>query len=526
MVGERYRDLLSAADSIIRMQTASDALVKSLDKVVDGVSSVEGELPSSMLLKRSAHRSLADEVPGTPSKSLLRKRASSSLPAAQSAEALARSERSLSHPYTLSLAVHLFLSLASLVHAHVDRGDLLGAARLEGVGHYVHSSLATAKDSKGRAVLDMFPIVSQQWGAVAALGPMIVRRSQAELTSASAPPLKTAETLAAIVLLEHQSVPEALERMLEARSRSLATVIASGAARQGDATSVETFLPSITEALTLLLRTAEGAAAIFGSARQGESAEPLLLKLMEEIEKPSATSADQSPRLAPVLSLLPNYSMLSRHLPQDMLDFAPFLSRSAPRNVLAPASVDDIATKWLRRETHTVVSATRKWIASASGGAAALQRVHEAIHAVLDSSSFDVSALRRELDEAIEARVVDIAVSQLSELAAGVATSLASLLIELPSSRADIDPSFFLFEQPLPFPRVPVGTFGGAGAASTKTAQAAFDSFLAKVEKRTKGETPLVERAHSTFKTAALALQRDLEQWLGARAVATTGSTS
>ena len=38
MVGERYRDLLSAADSIVRMRTAAEKLVERLDNVEAGVS--------------------------------------------------------------------------------------------------------------------------------------------------------------------------------------------------------------------------------------------------------------------------------------------------------------------------------------------------------------------------------------------------------------------------------------------------------------------------------------------------------
>lgn len=37
MVGERYRDLLSAADSIVRMRTAAEKLVDRLDNVEAGV---------------------------------------------------------------------------------------------------------------------------------------------------------------------------------------------------------------------------------------------------------------------------------------------------------------------------------------------------------------------------------------------------------------------------------------------------------------------------------------------------------
>lgn len=42
MVGERYRDLLSAADSIVRMRTSAEKLVERLDRVESGVGGAGG----------------------------------------------------------------------------------------------------------------------------------------------------------------------------------------------------------------------------------------------------------------------------------------------------------------------------------------------------------------------------------------------------------------------------------------------------------------------------------------------------
>lgn len=42
MVGERYRDLLAAADSIVRMRTSAEKLVERLDRVESGVGGVGG----------------------------------------------------------------------------------------------------------------------------------------------------------------------------------------------------------------------------------------------------------------------------------------------------------------------------------------------------------------------------------------------------------------------------------------------------------------------------------------------------
>lgn len=56
MVGERYRDLLAAADSIVRMRSAAEKLVDRLDSVEAAVSdagaAVEGMFVAAVLVVR------------------------------------------------------------------------------------------------------------------------------------------------------------------------------------------------------------------------------------------------------------------------------------------------------------------------------------------------------------------------------------------------------------------------------------------------------------------------------------------
>lgn len=48
MVGERYRDLLSAADSIVRMRSAAEKLVDRLERVEAGVTVNGGGVGSEL----------------------------------------------------------------------------------------------------------------------------------------------------------------------------------------------------------------------------------------------------------------------------------------------------------------------------------------------------------------------------------------------------------------------------------------------------------------------------------------------
>lgn len=93
-------------------------------------------------------------------------------------------DRTLQSPATLSLTIHLFLSLPSLVHTLLESSSFLPAARLEGVGRVVHRELSTfpfGDDEEEGALKTAFPIVERQWEIVGSLGSAITRRATSEL---------------------------------------------------------------------------------------------------------------------------------------------------------------------------------------------------------------------------------------------------------------------------------------------------------------------------------------------------------
>lgn len=199
MVGERYRDLLSAADSIVRMRAAAEKLVDRIERVEAGVNiggSVGGKLscssrypqlwPRRADLVASSSRSLADTPTKRGAPKLLT-RPSTSTP---------ESERTLASPPTLSLTIQLLMSLPSLVHTLLESSSFLPAARLEGVGRVVYRELSSFSydddDEDAGSLKDTFPIIEKQWESIGSLGAVIARRATAELRSWDSQPIVSA----------------------------------------------------------------------------------------------------------------------------------------------------------------------------------------------------------------------------------------------------------------------------------------------------------------------------------------------
>lgn len=93
-------------------------------------------------------------------------------------------DRTLASPPTLSLTMHLFLSLPSLVHTLFESASFLPAARLEGIGRVVYRELSNFSydpDDEPGVLKDTFPIIERHWESIGNLGATIARRATLDL---------------------------------------------------------------------------------------------------------------------------------------------------------------------------------------------------------------------------------------------------------------------------------------------------------------------------------------------------------
>lgn len=324
-------------------------------------------------------------------------------------------------------------------------------------------------------------------------------------------------------MLENASFPSSLSTLLEARSKSLSAILDSSTSQKVKASrEVGHVLTNLNNILGLILRTVEAASEIFGAAPESTAspADGLLLQILREIESPSAPAGSTEvtpPSLSPVLSTLPNYPLLSRHLPPAILDFCPFLSIDSARNALPPPTAHAQIQEWLAKETERVVEGVTLWIHSLHGGARTLSLIRDSIRSSLACSAGSPSAshaasLQSRLERTIESRLEAVYNQHLSTLISRVAPCLSSLLVALPTSPADLSTAYHLFESPLPFP--PPQHYSMPARLAGKTSDP-FEGFLGEVVKRVEGRSPLVERGLGELEAHARELRVDLEEWLG-----------
>ncbi|GAA6026328.1 hypothetical protein JCM11491_004307, partial [Sporobolomyces phaffii] len=190
MVGERYRDLLAAADSIVRMRSAADKLLDRLEGVEFAVSNAQDAIRGPSFSRPSSPSLRPGLTPFT---------VRSDPPSQRRPSLLARPSdpahpRTLADPPTLSLTLHLFLNLSSHVHALIEQSKFLEAARFENLGRVVWQEIEAFRPSVGtdagpvKSVHESFPIIVRHHEGMRLLAPLIVKRATAELRSPNLAP--------------------------------------------------------------------------------------------------------------------------------------------------------------------------------------------------------------------------------------------------------------------------------------------------------------------------------------------------
>ncbi|KAA1123628.1 hypothetical protein PGTUg99_022213 [Puccinia graminis f. sp. tritici] len=289
MVGERYRDLLSAADSIVRMKNSSEKLLKNLNHAQ--LESDRNRLKSKAQLAGNSH---TRSITGSSKLS-----------------------------YTLATLVRLLLDLAEHIWRSLEQEDFLTASRYESLGRIISNELTSGNwDESGETepheVIEMFPIVERQSETLGQLGPQISSRAKSFLRKWEANSQATMDALAAIILMDNTSLLDSLQLLLQVRKTTFNSLIAR---LNGSWTEL------VKNAVRLLLATLENVEQIF--------LKDDLTNLLKAVQDGSY----KEKHLKPLLSLLPNAHQLIHHIPKSIVNFSPFVAALTVSEEFQPHSI-------------------------------------------------------------------------------------------------------------------------------------------------------------------------------------------
>ena len=198
MVGERYRDLIEAADTIQNMRLCSSSVIQS----------VAGMQQSCTSLK---HQSAMHAV--------------TSLHAKDLAPASANS------PYLgVAAAIKLLTAVPELIWAAVEDGKFSQGAQLFLLAQHVHTGLLADAGGQVTAekIAQWFPVIARQWATIQQLHSTLLNSCQTKLSAEQLSQETAVDSLTAMLLLKNCTIDQIFQDMLSFRSSSLSAVLESG----------------------------------------------------------------------------------------------------------------------------------------------------------------------------------------------------------------------------------------------------------------------------------------------------------
>ncbi|XP_076852607.1 conserved oligomeric Golgi complex subunit 1 isoform X2 [Brachyhypopomus gauderio] len=284
MVGERYRDLIDAADTIGEMRQCSGSVVQSLQDMY-----------------RYCHR--LKQTKKTP----------------QSHSKDEDQKQSKERFYTMASQIKLLLEIPERIWSALESSQYLEATQLYLLCCHLHSELHLQGGSSHYSpVLARFPILVRQVAATGHFRSTILMDSRSVLRGRTMSDQAIAEALVSTMLLEDSSPRQALADFLLARKASIQQLLNQpqhGAGIKGQVCSL----------VELLVTTLYQAYAVFYVPPEGRGAEPglgcgLLFSTLENVTSPSSTGGGQR-----VLRGEESAGSWFKYLPPSVLNFQPAL---------------------------------------------------------------------------------------------------------------------------------------------------------------------------------------------------------
>ncbi|XP_040308181.1 conserved oligomeric Golgi complex subunit 1 isoform X2 [Herpailurus yagouaroundi] len=305
MVGERYRDLIEAADTIGQMRRCAEGLV-------DAVKSTDQYCARLREAGSAAPLPPRDPQPQQPSQEKF---------------------------YSMAAQIKLLLEIPEKIWSSMEASQYLHATQLYLLCCHLHSLLQLdSSGSRYSPVLLRFPILIRQVAAASHFRSTILHESKLLLKCQAVSDQAVAEALCSIMLLEESSPRQALADFLLARKAAIQKLLN----QPHHSTGIKTQVCSLVE---LLATTLNQAHALFYTLPEGQLPDPslpcgLLFSTLETI-----TGQHPTGKGAGVLQEEVKLCSWSRHLPASVVQFQPAL-----RTLAQPISQEylkDTLRKWI-----------------------------------------------------------------------------------------------------------------------------------------------------------------------------------
>ncbi|XP_033750084.1 conserved oligomeric Golgi complex subunit 1-like [Pecten maximus] len=191
MVGERYRDLIEAADTITEMKNSAQNVMKSIARI----DKMCKELNQSHMVRGTSFHNRSNKELDQQRKQELKF-------------------------HSIAMQIKLLLDMPEKIWSALDRNDYLTATRHYLLSRHIHTSLQL-DSQQSPDLLHRFPVLNRQWAAISHFRATILQGSRSMLKESAITDQKIAECLCSIILLEDSTPRQVFNEFLLARTTAV-----------------------------------------------------------------------------------------------------------------------------------------------------------------------------------------------------------------------------------------------------------------------------------------------------------------
>ncbi|KAK2150545.1 hypothetical protein LSH36_401g03021 [Paralvinella palmiformis] len=320
MVGERYRELIEAADTISEMKTCAQNVVHSINHIQDLCLELKQTFQAKTFSSLSTKAKL--DVQGKPDENQF---------------------------YNLATQIKLLMDMPEKIWSAIDVGQYLQATQLFLLARHAYNSLQLGSHHATK-VHSWFPVLGRQWAAISHFRGTILQTCRHMLTDISVSDDMTAKCLAAVILLDDTTPRQVFSEFLLARSTSINQLF------QSDSTvSVKTQICAVVKTI---VTTIHQVYSIFYEGNNTQIASNLLMKILSDVTNKGddgRSPCSLQPRhFRGIILTKPETSLSAKYLTKKMYDFRPELHRDAV--AIDILSLQDNSLRWIDKCKDSVKS--------------------------------------------------------------------------------------------------------------------------------------------------------------------------
>jgi len=476
MVGERYRDLIEAADTITDMKTNANNVVSSIGRMQQYCQTLK-TMPT---LQPRITRKHVDKT------------------------------HSDQHPYVIAAQIKLLHEIPEKIWTALDSGCFLHATKLFLLARHVHTSLQLSAHCCPTLRL---PIITTQWVAIAHFKDTVVDRCRLALRQSDMSTAEASQCLCSIMLLEDSTPRQVFNELLVIRTEAVQTAFQSD-------TGQSSIKVQIADTIQVIISTVRQVYAVFSPHIEPGSDDQTLLNpcdLMQNLADVTCAGSAGSILERDVVSISRKF------LPKSVIEFRPCLHQHA--KPVSKGILQQNCQQWIQMCCVSVTAGLEKllcFVSSVRGLAAIRDHVHNMLSQDKEMASWDTvcdSVLGRVMSPWQEffqdiflSRTKSILTSEFENTFLQVKQNICNVLLDIGSSTersADMErkPSMYVWCESAG--DVPAGCGWGSSRSSIKTEKPPRPLTM-----KVRAYTPAIQRLCSKLDSKLLSLLQDAECYL------------